>query len=259
MSKYWDNPENINENNLNSATPIESEGYKKPTSLLSALSVIQRYYVIEQNSVEDLPEDYFTFEQIVDFVKVGFKNGFIESLLFITLLPFFQTIYPSFKFYFLGETLTSIEKFVLEFISFLPMIISTLFLIYLAKYYKGSVTKRAIFSLFFGRSIAFLLKSVLAFFLLKYLYEISYIYPEKVYGVLDFFKFIFGFFLPYDINLDVIYQYYYKFIAPAIKQTSREMLITMVFFALLPFITIFLKGLMLKAKKTKALQEYEKY
>jgi len=259
MAGYMDETKNINENNLNSATPIDGESYKKPTSLFSALSVIQRYYVIEKNSPEDLPKEYFTYEQVIDFVKVGFKSGFIESLLLVTLFPFLQTIYPSFKMYFFGEQLTQYEKILFEITSLLPIVVSTIFLMYLSKYYKGNVTKKAIFSLFSGRSVAFIIKGIITYYLLKYLYHISYIEPNSVYGLLDFLGFIINLVLPYQVNTEVIYDYYYLSIAPAIKQTSKEILLTMLFFALLPYITIFLKGLMLKKKKLEALEEYEKY
>ena len=259
MAGYMDETKNINENNLNSATPIDGESYKKPTSLFSALSVIQRYYVIEKNSPEDLPKEYFTYEQVIDFVKVGFKSGFIESLLLVTLFPFLQTIYPSFKMYFFGEQLTQYEKILFEITSLLPIVVSTIFLMYLSKYYKGNVTKKAIFSLFSGRSVSFIIKGIIIYFLLKYLYYISYIEPNSVYGLLDFLGFIINIFLPYEVNTETIYNYYYLSIAPAIKQTSREILLTMLFFAILPYITIFFKGLLLKKKQLESLEEYEKY
>jgi hypothetical protein len=260
MSAYLDKTDNINENNLNAGTPIDDgETYKKPTSLFGALSIIQRYFVIESRSPEDLPKEYFTFEQVWDFLKVGFKSGFIESFFLVTLLPLLQTIYPSFKLFFFNEKLSNIEFFLLQSISFLPIFITTLFLIYLSKYYKGSVTKKAIFSLFLGRSFAFLFKGIIIYYILNYLYKISYKTPNTIYSVLDFFKFIFNLFLPYKVNINVIYDYYYKFIAPAIKQTAIEIFATMFLFAILPFITIFLKGLILKKRQLSAMKQYENY
>jgi hypothetical protein len=259
MSGYFDNPNNINENNLNNGTPIDGDAYQKPTSLISALSVIQRYFVIESNSSEDLPKEYFTFQQVWDFLKVGFKNGFIESFILVTLLPFLQTIYPSFKVFFFNEKLGHNEVMMLQSISFLPIVISTLFLIYLSKYYKRTITKKAIYSLFLGRSFAFLLKGFILYFILSYLYEISYVNPNDIYSILDVFRFVFNLVLPYEVNIDVIYQYYYQFIAPAIKQTAMEIFSTMFIFSLLPFITIFFKGLLLKRKSLNAMEQYDNY
>jgi len=260
MAGYFDNPNNINENSLNSGTPIdENQHYAKPTGLLSALSIIQRYYVIEKNSPEDLPKEYFTFEQTFDFFKTGFKSGFIESFFLITLLPFLQVIYPSFKYFFFQERISQVEKIILSSLSFLPIFVTTLFLMYLSKYYKGAVTRKAIFSLFSGRSFAFILKGIIVYIIFRYLYYVSYENPNKVYSVLDFIKFIFNFFLPKEVNINVIYQYYYMYIAPALYQTAMEVFITMTFFALLPFITIFLKGLSQKKQKYSAMREYEKY
>jgi hypothetical protein len=259
MSAYLDKTDNINENNLNAGTPLEEEAYQKPTSLLSALSTIQRYYVIESRSPEDLPREYFTFQQVWDFFKVGFKSGFVESFVLVTLLPLLQIIYPSFKLFFFNKKLNFYENIILQSISFLPIFVTTLFLIYLSKYYKGSITKKAIYSLFIGRSFAFIIKGIIVYFLLSYLYEISYIKPNYVYSILDFFRFIFNIFLPYEVNINVIYEYYYKFIAPAINQTSMEILGTMFLLGLLPFLTIFLKGLKNKKKQLNAIEEYENY
>jgi len=260
MAGYMDNISNINENNINSGAPIdEGQHYAKPTGLFSALSIIQRYYVIEKNSPEDLPKEYFTFEQTYDFFKTGLKSGFIESFLLITLLPFLQTIYPSFKYFFFNEKLTHLEKIILSSISFLPIFVTTLFLMYISKYYKGAVTRKAIFSLFSGRSIAFILKGIIVYFIFKYLYYISYKNPNDVYSFLDFIKFIANFFLPREVNVNVIYQYYYIYLAPALYQTAIEIFTTMTFFALLPFITIFLKGFSEKSKKYSALKKYEEY
>jgi len=261
MSNYLDNTNNINENNLNSAgAPINNNDiYKRPTNLLNAFSIIQRIYVIESKTDEDLPKEYFTIEQTWDFFKVGLKSGFIESFIFITLLPFFQTIYPSFKYYFFQEKLTNIEKIFLQTISFLPIIISTVYLIYLSKYYKGNVTRKALLSLFSGRSFAFLLKGIAIYFIFQYLYYISYKNPNEVWDFLNFLKWVLDWFLPAEININITYNYFYIYIAPALKQTAIELLGTMFFFAVLPYITTFLKGFTKLNKIKKAQKFYEKY
>ncbi len=261
MSKYFDNPNNVNENNINNAgTPIDDgSGYKKPTNLLNALSVIQRLFVIETRTDEDLPSEYFTIEQIWDFFKVGFKSGFLESLIFITLLPFLQTIYPSFKYFFFHEKLNENELLILQTISFLPIIFSTIYLVYLSKYYKGNITRRALISLFTGRSFAFLIKGIIIFLMFKWFYYISYEYPEKVWDLIDFMRWIINLFLPYNIDNNIVYNYYFTFIAPALEKTAKEILVTMFFFALLPYITIFLKGFTKYSKIKRARKYFDNY
>jgi len=134
----------------NNASGGDAGAYEKPKNILNVLSEIQRYYVIESRS-DDLPKEYFTLEQIWDFFKVGFKSGILEGLLFISLLPFLQTIYPSFKFFFLSEVVNVKEQMFFTISSYTPIVISTLFMVYLSKYYEGGLTRRAIFALY-GRS-----------------------------------------------------------------------------------------------------------
>jgi len=259
MSKYMDNPQNINENNINNSAPIDDTTYQRPTSLLGALSIIQRFYIIESKSTEDLPKDYFTLQQIWDFFKTGFKSGFIESLLFFTMLPFLQTIYPSFKLYFFNAPLTEEEKFILNLISFSPLVISTIFLIFLTKYYKGAVTKRALGSLFLGRSVAFAIKGSIVYILLMWLAHKSYSDPNFIYSWISAFGWLIELFVPYKINQEFLYMYFYKFIIPALTITAKEILYSMVFFALLPFFTLFLKGIINRKKQIDNLKAYEEY
>ncbi|EAJ3734067.1 hypothetical protein DCU87_08715, partial [Campylobacter upsaliensis] len=66
--------------NLKLENPIsEKEG---GVSLLSAISQIQRYYVIESRT-DEIPKEYFSIGQIWHFFKIGFKSGLVESMLFV--------------------------------------------------------------------------------------------------------------------------------------------------------------------------------
>jgi len=233
------------------ASTDEGSSYKKPRSIVDALSEIQRYNIIESKS-DELPSDYFTIQQVFDFFKIGVKSGFLEMLIFIILLPFLQTIYPSFKLFFLGDEITNKEQFFFTISSFLPFIASTLFMVYLSKYYEGTLSKRGIFSLISGRSLIFLVKGVGFYYLLHYILNISLKSPNIIYTCIDFFT-------AYKAQTNKIYSYYYKFIMPALDYTANEVLFSVIIFALLPYLTVFYRGYVKKLEKYNMKREYENY
>jgi hypothetical protein len=259
MAGYMDKTDNINENNINNGAVLDSSGYQKPTSLFGALGVIQRYFVIESRAAEDLADEYFTIEQSFDFIKVGFKSGFIESFIFLTLFPFFENIYPSIKLYFFGEKINQYEYWGLIVLSYISIVTTTIFLMWLSKYYRGNLTKKALFSLFTGRSISFVIKGVIVYYALIYLAKLSYTSPDIVYEWVDFTKWLFDWFLSVPVTADDIYTYYYKLVIPALHQTATSILVTMIVMAMLPYLTIFLKGLINTKKKLDNQEAYEKY
>jgi len=231
----------------------------KSLHLFSALGIIQRYYTIEARSSEELASEYFTIEQTIDFIKVGFRSGFIESFLFLTLFPFLENIYPSIKLYFFGEKISTFEYYGLIAFSYASIVFTTIFLMILSKYYKGNLTKKALFSLFTGRSISFLIKGAIVYYALIYLAKVSYSNPSVVYDWVDFTKWLFDWFLPMQVSVDDIYTYYYKLVIPALHQTASSIFWSMLIMALLPYFTIFLKGLLNHKKRLDNQEMYEKY
>lgn len=235
-----------------------SSSYEKPKNLVNALSEIQRYYVIESRS-DNIPKEYFTLEQLLDFFKVGFKSGILEGLFFITLLPFLQTIYPSFKFFFLGQNINEKEHLFFTFGSFVPIIITTLFMIYISKYYEGALTKRAIFSLLNGRSATFILKGVGIYYLLHHIQNISLKDPNIIYSWIDFTQWVVNIFAQSNITTEMVYKYYYKFVIPALGDTANEIFFSMLLFAFFPYLTVFYKGYQQIKEKHKIDAEYNNY
>lgn len=235
--------------------------YSKPKSIVDAVSEIQQYHVFEKQQESDIDSNFFTLRQVFDFFSIGFKSGFIESLLFVLLLPFFQTIYPSFKYYFLNEPFTDIEKYILLTISYAVVVLVTIWLTLLYRLYDGAITKKAIFSLLSGRSFAFLVKAVLVYFLFNYLYMMAIYDKEATYLFIDYIKFIFDWTLPTDYTYSTtdLYIYFYNFIVPAIKTTAEEAIKSMVIFASIPFLTVVMKGIWNIYQSEKSKFEYENY
>lgn len=225
--------------------------------ILNALSEIQRYHIIEDRS-EEIPKEYFTLEQIWDYIKIGFKSGIIESFIFTALLCFLQAIYPSYKYYFLNATITNTEQAFFTLCSFTPIIISTLFMMYISKYYKGLLTRRAIFALMNGRSFSFALKGILVFLLFQWLMKVSLENPRLIYSWADWTLFIFQPFIS-GISVKQLFEYYYKYAVPALHDSSYELLYSMLIFAFMPYMTIFYKGYKERRNKQQIQDEYENY
>ena len=227
-------------------------------NIFTILSEIQRYYVIERRS-DELPKEYFTIEQILGYFKSGFVNGMAESFIFLTLVPFLTIIYPSFKYYFLDSNITDGEILFFQIISYSPIIISTLFIIYIGKYYYGTITRRAIFSLINGRSLSFMVKGVLFYFLINWFIGYSLKNPNVLYELADITQAGINMFSEHKISTEALYQYYYKYAVIALREASLSILLTMLFFAALPYGTIFLISYIKRVKKQKILEDLETY
>lgn len=247
-------------NSLNNGSSQPS--YHAPKSIVDAVSEIQQYHVFEKQQEKNIDKNFFTLRQVFDFIKIGFKGGFIESLIFVTLLPFFQTVYPSFKFYFLKDQFTDTERILLILLSYIPVVVVTIWLTSLYRLYEGAITKKAIFSLLFGRTTAFALKATLVFYLFSYLHALAYYDKEQTYVIIDTIKKSLDwilFFVEHTYSTMDLYNYYYIFIVPAIKTTAKEAATSMAIFALIPFLAIVYKGFFLSYKIKKSEDDYEQY
>jgi hypothetical protein len=88
---------------------------------------------------------------------------------------------------------------------------------------------------------------------------LSYTSPDVVYEWVDFTKWLFDWFLSVPVTADDIYVYYYKLVIPALHQTATSILVTMIVMAVLPYLTIFLKGLIHTKKRLDNQEAYENY
>lgn len=245
--------------NLNNTA--SSAEYKKPSNIIDAVSKIQQYHVFEKEQTKDINKNFFTLRQFIDFFKIGFKNGFIESLIFVTMLPFFQTLYPSFKTYFLQIQYTYAEYIGLMLVSYVPIFLITVWLSALARLYDGAITKKAIFGLLLGRTSAFVIKAILVFTVFDWIYEAAIYDKDATYVVIDGFNkfFITLLHLDYSFSSDDLFTYYYMFIVPAIQKTAFEAAISMMIFASIPFFAVIIKGFYIMYKRKGGEIEYELY
>ena len=145
----------------------------KPQNLLSAISEIQQFYVIESKG-QNIPAEFLTLERTIDFFKIGLKSGFHEGLALILLFPVFH--FYLFPFVFLHLDLLSHILF--GCIPYLPLVINTTMCSYISRYYVGNITRKGINSLLTGRAMSLLVKAFLVYVIYLILYRLST--PEKI-------------------------------------------------------------------------------
>lgn len=234
---------------------------KKTTTLIGAASEIQQYSVFEKEQQKNINADFFTIGKVIEFFKIGFNNGFFEGIILINLMIFFQTVYPTFKEYFLEQEITNEERLIWFCISYVPMLIVTVWLCTLARFYHGSITKKATLSLLTGRTIAFLAKSTFVYYLFGYIYYLSMNNQEFMYDIVSYFTFFVDLFLPDDYLLtnEELWNYYTNYILPSLKVTTINTYIALLFFALLPYVVVISVGIYRVVKQVKGVKEYEEY
>lgn len=252
--------QNFSKNNNSSDGGSGSNNYKKPKGVVDAVSEIQQYYALEKQVEDELPAEYFTIKQSLDFFNIGLKSAFTEGIIFIVIIPFAMALYPSFKEYFYGVPLSDNELISMYAVTYGHIGAMTMFLAAMSKYYSGNLTKNAIVSLLSGRSMALIFKAFLAFGLFKFLYSFSMANPQGLYKISEKSVTLFKILLSnYPVTPMQIYTYYYQWAAPALNKVAYSVLYSMLFMAILPFITLVYRGMMREraAKKAKiAFKEY---
>jgi hypothetical protein len=246
-------------------TSGDSYGYVKPKGIIDAVEEIQRFYVFESETYKDIPYNFFSFKQVLDFIWIGFRGAIVESLLFFLIFPVALTVYPAAKVYFMG-TPPTIGDYILPFmLSYSTIVIMTIYVMSAARYYwGGAVTRKAIHSLFTGRSIAFVLKAFLGWWLLTLLYIYSYRSPDVFWNVSGALAWFWNVFLADSaaISGEILYIFWYQAVAPALRDTANDIFITMFVIAAIPFCTLFAYGgYRYKTIRTnrKRFDKYEQY
>ena len=146
----------------------------KPKDLLSAISEIQQFYVIESKG-QNIPAEFLTLERSLDFFKIGIKSGFHEGLALVLLFPVFHF----YLFPFVFQHLDTMSHFLFGAIPYLALIINTVMCSYISRYYIGNITRKGINALLMGRAMSLLLKAFLLYVVYLILFRVST--PENVW------------------------------------------------------------------------------
>ncbi|MGB3222887.1 MAG: hypothetical protein WBB23_08810 [Desulforhopalus sp.] len=202
----------------------------RPRNLISAISEIQQFYVIEKQG-QNIPAEFLTLEGSLDFFRIGFKSGFNEGV-FLVLL------FPVFSFYLLPYVLPppdSGTKVLFGSVPYLPVMINTLLCSYISRYYIGNITRKAVNSLFAGRAIILVTKGFLVYVFYLVLYEMST--PKRVWSVASHFK---G-------NAETLYYGYLKSL-PHLVPLATRCAVFILIAAIVPYGSVYLLDLWHKYK-----------
>ena len=162
-------------------TAGSNAGATRPKGLISAISEIQQFYVIEEQG-QEIPAEFLTLEGSLDFFRIGAVSGFKEGLFLILL-------FPVFSFYLLPFVFNTPDLFltvVLNTVPYFPVIINTLLCIYISRYYVGNLTRKAVNSLFVGRATLLVAKA--GFIYVAYYMLVQLSTPERVWAVAQHFN-----------------------------------------------------------------------
>jgi hypothetical protein len=148
----------------------------RPQNLLSAISEIQQFYVIESKG-QNIPAEFLTLERTIDFFKIGLKSGFHEGIALVLLFPLFHL----YLFPFVFGNLDWLSHLLFGGIPYLPLIINTAMCSYISRYYVGNITRKGINALLTGRALSLLIKAFLVYVL--YLLPLSVEHPGQYLAV----------------------------------------------------------------------------
>lgn len=92
---------------------------------------------------------------------------------------------------------------------------------------------------------------------LQYAYFYSFKNPNSIYVLAHW---TVGFFnLFHDMNTQQLYIFYFKYIIPTLQFVAKEILISMLVFAALPYLIVFYKGFRNKKAKINNQRAYDEY
>ena len=173
--------ENKGQNDTNAQIITADSGrIYRPKNLLSAISEIQQFFVIESKG-QNIPPEFLTLERSIDFFKIGLKSGFHEGFVLVLLFPVFHF----YLFPFVFKQLDIFSHFIFSGIPYLVLLVNTAMCCYISRYYVGNITRKAINSLLVGRAMSLLLKAFLLYVVYLVLYRISA--PENIWKLAQHF------------------------------------------------------------------------
>lgn len=192
-----------------------------PKNLLSAISEIQQFYVIEGKS-QNIPAEFLTLERSLDFFKIGIKSGFHEGLALVLLFPVFHF----YLFPFVFRTLDVFSRFLFGCVPYLVLIINTLMCCYISRYYVGNITRRGINALLMGRAMSLLLKAFLIYVIYLILFRLST--PANIWQLAVYF----------GSRAEKVYYGFFE-IKPYLLPVATESAILMVVGAVVPYGSVY--------------------
>ncbi len=208
-------------------TPISSSPHASPRNLIDAISEIQQYHIIERTG-QDIPSDFLTMRGVLTFFMVGFRSGFWEGAFLGLLLPLawgvWEEVIPAF-----GGTADLFSKCLVFLFGFGISIMMTVILGgMLARYYGGNLTRKAVNSLVWGRTLSLIAKGVLIFLVFNLL--VFLLSPRNVFFFCETVKGLVG-------NPASLYSGIMAMKEPLRKSATAQLALSPVL-SLIPFVTL---------------------
>jgi hypothetical protein len=137
---------------------------RKFPTLLSAISQIQQFFVIEKTG-QEIPDEFLTLQGKMNFFNTGFGSGFVEGLTFALLasltLPVLSD--PSLMMTVARYFPLAGSKLFLRILSCFPILLTGALCCYLSRFRIGILTRKSIDAFLFGRLVSLMVKGGLIF------------------------------------------------------------------------------------------------
>jgi len=221
----------------------QSKTEKRFPNLLTAVSRIQRYAMIEREG-EEIPVDFLTIEGQFSFFKVGMGSGLVHGLIFLFLSVLILPVFSDEILRGWVSQYVSLAEYkpFLFLVNFTPVIFSVLVCVYLTKYHVGKLTRRAIDQLLAGRLVSKMGQGLLYFIFFTALANLMT--PENVW------KFAYNITLRhYDISRQI-----YRVMMntrPNLQNAAFEVIGVFAIATAVPFVTIWMFGFYRKIRSIR--------
>jgi hypothetical protein len=165
-------------NSYVAGTPyLTGGGDWKPKNIINAISEVQQFYVIESKG-QNIPVEFLTLEGTIGFFKMGLRSGFGETVFIFFLFPVFEFYLIPFVFH-----STGLGAVLIGAVPFILLMANTGLCFYVSRFYIGTLTRRAINSLFFGRAFILCIKSFLMYVLYSCASNPRLASPERLWSL----------------------------------------------------------------------------
>lgn len=137
---------------------------RKFPTLLSAISQIQQFFVIEKSG-QEIPDEFLTIQGKMNFFNTGFGSGFVEGLTFALLASLTLPVLSDAK---LMTTVADYfplarSKLFLRTLSCFPILLTAALCCYLSRFRIGILTRKSIDAFLLGRLVSLMVKGGLIF------------------------------------------------------------------------------------------------
>ena len=133
-------------------------------TLLSAISQIQQFFVIEKSG-QEIPDEFLTIQGKLNFFNTGFGSGFVEGLTFALLASLTLPVLSDEKLMAAVARYFPLaaSKLFLRTLTCFPVLLTAALCCYLSRYRIGILTRKSIDAFLLGRLVSLMVKGALIF------------------------------------------------------------------------------------------------